>query len=315
MGEFELINRYFKRDSSRDDVVLGIGDDGAVTLPRAGTPLVSVLDTLVAGVHYPDELAPYDIGWRAAAVNLSDLAAMAAEPAWMLLGLTLEEPNTQWLQAFAAGLFAAANDHDVALIGGDTTRGTQTVITVQMSGYASPHGFLSRSGAKDGDAVLVSGTIGDAAAGLEIMRAGGDAAYPEIIDRFRRPLARIQLGRTLAGLATAAIDVSDGLFADLERLLSASGLGGTIEFDALALSPELRAYCGRERALTLALGGGDDYELCFTAPEARVAEVMQRAADTGVAVTRIGTVQADPELRCTDGGSPATYRNEGYRHF
>ncbi|MEX1266336.1 MAG: thiamine-phosphate kinase, partial [Woeseia sp.] len=315
MDEFELIARYFTRRSSRDDVRLGIGDDGAIIDVPAGRSLVSVLDTLVDGVHYPVDLAPQDIGYRAVAVNLSDIAAMGAVPAWMLLGLTLPSADPDWLQGFAAGLYEAADEHGVSLVGGDTTRGTQTVITVQLSGHVDPNAWLARGGARAGDLIFVSGTLGDAAGGLEILKDAAKQDNKELVGRFRRPAPRVALGQALATLASAAIDVSDGLLADLGHVLHASGKGAAIDFQALPLSSELLRYYGRERAVSFALGGGDDYELCFTVPPGKQAALYECASALDVAVTRIGMVDDGDELRCTDNGVPVTLDPVGFQHF
>ncbi|HZW60451.1 MAG TPA: thiamine-phosphate kinase [Woeseiaceae bacterium] len=315
MDEFELINRYFRRATSRDDVCIGVGDDGAVTEVPAGRQLVSVLDTVVEGVHYPRGLAAADVGYRAVAVNLSDLAAMGAVPAWMLLGLSLPAADAAWLQAFADGLYAAAAAYDVALIGGDTTRAAETVVTVQMTGYVAPGRYLTRAGARPGDTICVSGTPGDAAAGLAAIADGSEGAHGKLAARFRRPQARIALGQLLVGVASAAIDVSDGLYADLERLLEASACGGVLECTSLPLSPQLLACAGRERAESLALGGGDDYELCFTVPAAGVHRLGELASATGVTLSPIGTVAAGQGLACTRDGEPIAYAGSGYRHF
>ena len=318
MDEFELIARYFTRRSSRDDVRLGIGDDGAIVDVPPGRSLVSVLDTLVDGVHYPRELAPQDIGYRAVAVNLSDIAAMGAVPAWMLLGLTLPSADPDWLQGFAAGLYEAADEHGVSLVGGDTTRGEQTVISVQLSGHVGPNAWLARGGARAGDLIFVSGTLGDAAGGLEILMdttKEDSEDGKELAARFRRPTPRVKLGQGLAPLASAAIDVSDGLLADLGHVLQASGRGAAIDFQALPLSSALLRHYGRERAVSFALGGGDDYELCFTVPEGKQAALYECASALDVAVTRIGTVDDGDGLRCADNGVPVTLDPVGFQHF
>lgn len=316
MDEFEIIRRYFTRESSRTDVRIGIGDDGAVLVPAAGRELVAVVDTLVYGIHYPETLGPADVGYRAAIVNLSDIAAMAARPRWMTLALTLARAEPGWLEAFAQGLFEAAENYETALVGGDTTRGSDTVVSVQIIGDVEPGKALTRAGAKPGDSVYVTGSVGDAAAGLSILQSGlpqsDDADY--LVRRFTRPDARIVAGEAIAPFASAAIDLSDGLYSDVSKLLTASAVGGSLEVTDLPLSPQIVRLMDEGDAMGFALGGGDDYELCFTASgaEERIAEVAER---TGVAITRIGQVEKGDGLRCFRGGEPYDYEDRGYRHF
>ncbi len=274
-----------------------------------------VADTMVAGVHFPHALAPDDVGYRALAVNLSDIAAMGANPRWMTLMLTLPAADQSWLQSFATGLFAAAGQFNVALIGGDTTSGAELVISIQLTGEVAIDGATLRNGARSGDAIYVTGTPGDAAAGLSLMQGNdkddGDAAH-YLRRRFARPEPRVATGKRIAGLASAAIDLSDGLYSDLEKLVNASDVGATLELDAIPRSPALLGMYSPETALNFALAGGDDYELCFTATEGHLpAELFT----SEVPVTRIGRVQDGAGLRCTLNGKPFTYRHEGYRHF
>src|SRR5215472_16941657 len=231
LGEFALIDRYFRAlGAARGDVAIGVGDDAALLRVPEGAELVAATDTLVGGVHFPPQSTPASIGHRALAVNLSDLAAMGARPAWALLALTLPEADEQWLTEFAAGFGALARAHDVALIGGGTTRGPLTV-TVQLLGHV-PHGrALTRAGGRPGDVLFVSGSPGDAGAGLAIeqgrLAAPADAA-PYLRERFLLPAPRVALGERLRGYARACIDVSDGLLGDAGKLASASGSGAEI---------------------------------------------------------------------------------------
>jgi thiamine-monophosphate kinase len=278
------------------------------------------VETLEAVVHYPETLAPEDIGFRALAVNLSDVAAMAGRPRWMTLALTLVHYDADWLDGFARGLFEAASGHGVSLIGGDTTRGTQTVISVQLLGDVARGGFLTRSGARSGDLLFVTGTPGDAAGGLAVAKRGADGGTDSsderyLRQRFARPDARVEFGCAIGNLATAAIDVSDGLFADAGKLLAASGAGGRIELERLPLSAELTRAFGDDAALQFALAGGDDYELCFTAGAANESAVMAAASGMGHRVTRIGEVEDGRELRCYRDGEQARFSDDGYRHF
>jgi thiamine-monophosphate kinase len=316
VDEFEIIRQYFDRHMNDDSVIVGIGDDGAITKPEAGRDLVTVIDTLVAGIHFPLSLSPIDIGYRAVAVNLSDIAAMAATPKWMTLALTLSESDTSWLDGFAQGLFLAADEHGVVLVGGDTTRGNETVVTVQITGDVDAGSAMLRCGASAGDSLYVTGAVGDASAGLSVLQSGAprskDIDY--LVRRFARPEARVELGRTIAPVASAAIDLSDGLFTDLEKMLSASNVSGSIELNQIPLSEQLRRIMTLEDALRFALGGGDDYELCFTSA-ATAGDINELVNDCDVAVTCIGVVDDGEGLTCTLNGAAYEYRDEVYRHF
>ncbi len=316
MDEFEIIRRYFQRESADESVIIGIGDDGAVTRSASGRDLVTVIDTMVAGVHFPPSLDPTEIAYRSVAVNLSDIAAMGAKPKWMTLALTLSESDPSWLAEFSRGLFEAADEHGVALVGGDTTRGNELVVTVQIAGEVEPGKEILRSGAKAGDAIYVTGTIGDAAAGLSILQSGAprndDINY--LVSRFARPTARVGPGRAISSIATAAIDLSDGLFTDLEKMMLASKVAGVLEINEIPLSSQLRATMASEDALRFALGGGDDYELAFTS--SATADAIQEIANKfDVTVTCIGSVAEGAGLTCTQDGAPYDYKSDGYRHF
>ncbi len=316
MDEFELIRRYFTRASGDDAVLVNVGDDGAVLRAASGRDLVVVVDTLVEGVHYSATLAAEDIGYRAVAVNLSDIAAMGARPRWMTLALTLVQADPAWLAAFSRGLHAAADEFAVTLVGGDTTSGNQTVMSVQILGDVEADAAVLRSGARPGDCIFVSGTLGDAAKGLQLIEAG-PASGPDrehLAARFRRPSARVTLGLRIASLVTAAIDVSDGLHADLSKLLDASECGGSIDVDRLPVSGQLQRIAGAA-ARRLALAGGDDYELCFTAPASAEAELYAIGGELGVRVTRIGAVAAGDRLICKELGVEVDYDVGGYVHF
>lgn len=301
---------------TRDDVRLGIGDDAAVLAPPAGRDLAVATDTLVAGVHFPEATRAADVGWKSLAVNLSDLAAMGAEPAWMLLSLTLPEPDRDWVRDFAAGLGELAGRFGVALAGGDTAGGPLSV-TLQATGFVEPGRALRRDGARGGDGVYVTGTLGDAAAGLAIVQgnlAAGDASRA-LRDRLDRPTPRVAAGRALAGVASACIDLSDGLLVDLARVLDASGRGARLVLDELPASQALRAAVpdpGRRRDLQLA---GDDYELCFTAPPRRHEELARIADDLGLPITRVGEITVDAGMTLTEQGKPVPVTGSGWRHF
>lgn len=324
LGEFDLIERYFGRPAgavlrSRGNVLLGIGDDAAVLDVPPGRQLVAALDTLVEGKHFPIGSAPRSIGHRALAVNLSDLAAMGAEPAWFLLALTLPAADESFLEPFARGMLELAAAHGIALVGGDTTAGPLAV-SVQALGFIEPGQALRRAGGSPGDLVYVSGTPGDSTAGLQLaMQAGtvaalGDMQRQYLLDRFHYPEPRVALGRALRGIASACIDVSDGLAADAGKLAAASGCGVTLEVEHLPLSPALRALAG-EGAARLALGGGEDYELCFTVAPAQVPALEIAADNVKCAVTCIGKLDASGGVSVREYGKRWDFDTRGFDHF
>lgn len=307
MDEFQLIRKHFVRSGEVVGVSTGIGDDGAVLQPDPGKELIAVIDTLVEGIHFPDATDPFDIGYRVVAVNLSDVAAMGGRPRWMTLALTMPTAEETWIARFAEGLHAAASEFDLALVGGDTTTGKTLVVSVQIIADVAAGKAIKRSGARPGDHIYVTGTVGDAAAGLELVASS--ESHPYLSARFLRPDARIEFGQALVGVATAAIDVSDGLFADLGKLLAASGVGGNLDIETLPLSSELCAAFDLETRRRFALSGGDDYELCFTVgPDSTLP-----ATDTPA--TRIGTVVAGEQLTCCLDGTLVPYVDSGYLHF
>ena len=305
VDEFALIRRYFDRKVGAPDIVAGIGDDGAIIAPARGKHQVQVIDTLVEGVHFPLAANASDIGYRVVAVNLSDIAAMGARPRWMTLALTLPEKDDCWIEAFADGLFEAAAEHGVTLIGGDTTSGNAVVATVQITGEVDPDKALLRSGARVGDRIFVTGTFGDAAAGLQLINRGESDDF--LLRRFWRPTARVHTGMRLSGSATAAIDVSDGLLGDLKKLIQASGVGALIDIERVPLSSAMRSRFDVDEQRHLALTGGDDYELCFTAGDAPLPDDL--------ACTAIGTITASRELQCRCDGAIVEIDDSGYRHF
>ena len=308
--EFDLIARIRSRaDASRADVVLGIGDDAALLAPPPGQHLVVAMDTLNAGVHFPAGTAPADVGWKALAVNLSDLAAMGATPAWCTLSLSLPAGDDGFVDGFLDGFLALASAHGVALVGGDTTRGPLSAC-VTAHGFVAPGCALRRAGADVGDDVWVSGTLGDAAAALAQWQAG-EAIDAALRVRLDRPMPRVALGLALRGIASACIDVSDGLLADLGHLCLASGVGAEVEVDALPASTALVAAFDAQARRGLQATGGDDYELCFSAPPARREAI---AAMPGT--TRIGRIVAGDGVRAmTSAGVPWQPVHAGYQHF
>ncbi|HDG9805921.1 TPA: thiamine-phosphate kinase [Raoultella planticola] len=319
-GEFSLIARYFDRvKSMRLDVETGIGDDCALlNIPEKKTLAIST-DTLVAGNHFLPDIDPADLAYKALAVNLSDLAAMGAEPAWLTLALTLPEADEAWLAAFSDSLFMQLNYYDMQLIGGDTTRGPLSM-TLGIHGFVPPGRALKRSGAKPGDWIYVTGTPGDSAAGLAILQdrlvveSAADADY--LLARHLRPMPRVLQGQALRDLASSAIDLSDGLISDLGHILKASGCGARIDLDAMPLSDVLLRHAEREQALRWALSGGEDYELCFTVPELNRGALDVAIGQLGARFTCIGQISAEADgLQLMQSGKPVQLDLQGYDHF
>ncbi len=317
MKEFDWIAELQRQPFSRHpEVILGIGDDAALCTVPAGMHLVTAVDTVVSGVHFPKDTSAFDIGYKALAVNLSDLAAMGASPRWMTLALTCPPVEPSWLAEFTQGLLTLATQHQVSLIGGDTTAGHLTV-TIQVSGVVPAGLALLRSGAQVGDAIYVTGTLGDAGLGL-LAEMQHSLSLPMdaqqfVKNRLNRPTPRVSEGLALRGIAHSAIDISDGLAADLGHILTASGVGACLVVENLPLSPVLRHYVSQQDAATLALTAGDDYELCFTVPPARE-HLLQRVLPSGN-YTKIGTIEAVAGLRCLLAGQPFILDKAGYEHF
>lgn len=317
MAEFDWIAWLKQQAQPRDadnGVVLGIGDDAALCQVPPGMHLAISTDTLVAGVHFPEDTAPADIGYKALAVNLSDLAAMGAKPAWFSLALSVPEMDWDWLQPFSQGLLELAREHHVALIGGDTTRGPLS-ITVTVHGFVPEGHALRRSGAKNGDDIWVTGSLGDAAAALQ--QIGAAMQSMKLRHRLDRPMPRVAAGLVLRELASAAIDVSDGLAQDLGHILKASGVGAEIELGRLPVSSSLLEFHPNDTARwQLQISGGDDYELCFTAPARNAFAIEQALAECGVSASVIGHATEQAGLRClAPDGQPLPLATDGYQHF
>lgn len=319
LGEFELIGRYFNRSTRR--AAVGPGDDCAVLVPRAGMQLAVSCDMLVEGRHFLPTVDPARLGHKALAVNLSDLAACGAEPLACTLALALPRADADWLEAFSAGLYALADAHGCELVGGDTTAGPLN-ICITVFGEVPAGGALLRNGARAGDAVWVShapnGGLGDARLALEAFRGtvvlAGDA-FERVRRAMEQPQPRVALGVALRGIASAAIDVSDGLLGDLTHLLRRSAVGATVDADALPRSAEL-ALQPRALQQLCGLSGGDDYELLFTAPEAAQGRVQKAASEAAVAVSRIGRIEAVNGLRVVDSqGRALTDAWTSFDHF
>ena len=314
LGEFDLIERFFSRDAGRADVLLGVGDDAALLQVPPGQALVAATDTLVEGRHFLSDAPAESVGHQALAVNLSDLAAMGAAPAWALLSLSLPGSDAAWLEPFASGLYALAERHGVALVGGDTVRGPR-VVTVTALGFVEAGQALRRSGARPGDLLYVSGWPGEAAAGLELLRRDPAVdAHDRLVRRYRFAEPRLALGRALRGRASAAMDVSDGLYGDLQKLCAASGVGARLDLECLPVSDELARRHSRTDCERFVLFGGDDYELLFAVPADRAAALEAELAQEHE-LHRIGRIDAEPGVRCTRNGRLEHVTGGGYDHF
>ncbi len=314
--EFELIERYFARPART--AALGVGDDCALVKAPTGLLLAITTDMLVEGTHFLPGTDPRRLGHKSLAVNLSDLAAMGADPRWFQLALALPDADEAWLAAFAGGLSALADAHGIELIGGDTTRGPRA-ISITALGTLPPGYALRRDAATPGEDVWLSGTTGDAALGLAHLAgrvALDDAAAAHCVERLEAPEPRVALGRKLRGIAAAAIDVSDGLLADLAHIAERSGAAAEVDLEALPRSPALAACPDERLALECLVAGGDDYELVFTAPAAKRDEVGAAARAADAVVTRIGRFLAgQPAVRLLAHGEPMEVPRRGYDHF
>ena len=323
MTEFDLIARYFTRPTQH--AALGVGDDCAIINPSPGTQLAISSDMLVEGRHFFHDVSPRSLGHKALAVNLSDLAACGATPVAFTLALALPSINETWLQEFSCGLFALADAHGCELIGGDTTQGPLN-ICITVFGEVPRGQALLRSGAKEGDDIYVSGTLGDARLALEALQ-GKIELPPEILAqarlRLEQPTPRVALGTALRGIATSSIDISDGLAGDLGHILKASGVGAQIDTE---ITMNLIAICVRtdwarglfdaQKQLEIAFSGGDDYELAFTAPPTARQAVQAASARSQTPVTRIGVIQSQPGLRLVDGnGQSVAASFVSFDHF
>jgi len=328
VNEFELIQAYFSTLASKGTgrgVELGIGDDCAILNPPADSQLVVSTDTLIAGVHFPQSTSAFDIGFKSLAVNLSDLAAMGANPLWFTLCITLPDRNTQWIEGLCDGMAELIQQTGIQLVGGDTTKGPLS-ISIHVTGAVPIGQALKRSGARVGDDVYVSGVIGHGAAGLKMALSRVttpddsrlDKRQLDALHRFNRPQPRIELGVALRGIATSCIDVSDGLFADLQHVLSASGVGACLALVSISVSEAVIAstlfsdMSEREKRL-LACNAGDDYELCFTASESQRGSVAVLAAEQALVISRIGRVVEGASI--VEEGSGAELVGLGYQHF
>ncbi len=314
-SEFDLIRRFFTR--ATPSAVLGVGDDAALLAPTPGMLLAVSTDMLVEGQHFAPQDGPGSVGHKSLAVNLSDMAAMGATPRWVTLALSLPRADETWLRGFAGGFFSLAQKFGVELVGGDTTRGPLN-ICVQIIGEVPPGLALRRDGARGGDEIWVSGVLGDAALALanlqrrvELMPLEAASCLP----RLRVPQPRVALGLALRGVASAAIDISDGLLADLGHILECSGVGAEIHFEALPLSEVASRYIEQEAVRNCVLAGGDDYELCFTAPPERHVEVLSIAQRIGLPLACIGAIRGETGLSVLQAGQTMSIKVTGFDHF
>jgi len=318
--EFDFIQRYFRDLTQQDGVVIGVGDDAAVLAIDAMPQLAMASDTLLASTHFPRYASPDQIATRALCVNLSDMAAMGATPKWFTLALTLPQELAcdNWLRDFSRGLAQIADQYNVALVGGDTTAGPLSV-TITVLGEVPNGASLLRSGAAPGEHIFVSGTLGDGAAALDYLIAGSDAgaeSNKRLEQHFYCPQPQIELGLGLRDFATACIDISDGLLADLGHICEASQLRAKIDTKALPIHPDLRQFPDSQ-VLQWALTGGDDYQLCFTIPESRTDDFVQWAQSRKIPVSAIGMlVEPDSKKPAVEiDGQPASAEWRGYNHF
>jgi len=315
-SEFDLIARHFTRPAA--NAVLGVGDDAALIDVANGMDLAVSTDTMVSGTHFFPDVDPETLGHKSLAVNLSDMAAMGAMPYWATLALTLPQVNHDWLAAFAKGFFDLAEEFGVSLIGGDTTRGPLS-LTVTIMGEVPAGAALRRGGAKAGNDIWVSGRIGDAA--LAVAHRHGrlkldEADYREAVMRLYEPTPRVRLGQALRGLATSAIDISDGLLADLGHIGRLSKVGAKVELASIPVSPIGAKHIGTHEGLTAIVAGGDDYELCFTAPVNSRDSIAELTDILGVPLTRIGEVTKGKGVSLVGAdGESVTIDGRGFDHF
>jgi thiamine-monophosphate kinase len=314
--EFDLIARHFTRPAA--NAVLGVGDDCALVDVSNGMDLAVSTDTMVSGTHFFPDVDPETLGHKALAVNLSDMAAMGAMPYWAMLALTVPAVNHEWLAKFAKGFFDLAEEFGVSLIGGDTTKGPLTM-TVTIMGEVPAGAALRRNGAKAGNDIWVSGNLGDAALAVahrrELLKLA-EEDYLEAVMRLYEPTPRVSLGQALRGMATSAIDISDGLLADLGHICALSKVGATVEADRLPVSAIGARHIDSPAGLAAIVAGGDDYELCFTAPENARDSIEDLTDMLGVPLTRIGEIRKGKGVSLLGGdGKPITVDGRGFDHF
>lgn len=318
MGEFDLIKRFFTPADYSSDVLLGVGDDAAVLAVPQNYRLVVAVDTVVEGIHFPVKTSAADVAYRALAVNLSDMAAMGAQPRWFTLSLCLPQADEQWLAEFSASLSQLAGRFGVQLVGGDTVKGPLS-ISIQILGLVDKDQWLTRSGAKPGDVIFVSGSLGEAAGGLQLLlKPDLNASFEyrqHLLERFFRPTPRVELGLRLKSLASSAMDVSDGLLTDLRKLCVASHCGADLQLEKLPNSMPLSSVFGEARVEHFALHGGDDYELLFTVPANGVVAVQAIVSEISVPCTEIGRITHNSGVQCYRRQEAVEVEEGGFDHF
>lgn len=317
--EFDIIKHYFQnKQKPKNDILLNSGDDCAAIEVPADQALLLTMDTLVAGKHFPDNTDPFDIGYKALAVNLSDLAACGALPRFMTLSLTLPNADASWLQKFSDGLFTLANQLDVSLIGGDLTQGPLS-ITIQAHGICPKNKILKRSGAKLGELICVTGHPGHAGVGLKLVQKKIQLPlekHEPFLQALRRPAPRVAAGILLREFATSAIDVSDGLIQDLSHIIANTQFGANVNIDTLPIQAMLEAGLSKEYAIHLALTNGDDYELCFTLPVDHYDTVFKCLSNLNIPTTVIGQIITEPGIRLFDDNDQTLeLASTGFQHF
>jgi len=318
LAEFDLIREFFSNSTaSRDDVILGIGDDCAQLQPPPGMEMAITTDTLVEGVHFSPGTDPEALGHKSLAVNLSDLAAMGAQPSWVTLALTMPASDPDWLKGFSRGFLTLAQKHHVALIGGDTTSGPLS-ITVTAHGFVEPHQAIRRSGAKVGDQIYVTGSLGDAGLALLARQGGytpGDG-FSQLEQCLDRPQPRLAAGQALNSIATAAIDISDGLISDLGHICERSGVGARVYLDRIPTSAQVKKYLQQGGDWGVVVAAGDDYELCMMVSPAQEPLLEAISSELDCNLTLVGEMVAGTEVACIrPDGSVVTEYTSGYQHF
>lgn len=318
-GEFELISKYFaKQKLQRGDVELSQGDDCALLVSPPGTQIAVSTDSLVAGTHFLENANPKWVGHKALASNISDLAAMGAEPAWVSMAISLPNPDEKWLEGFCEGFFRLADDHNLQLIGGDTTRGPLS-ITLTIHGFVPEKQALLRSGAGVGDKIFVSGSLGDSHAGLEVILDEQKRLLPNALELEKRHYcanSRVDLGMLLRGKASSCIDISDGLISDIKHIMARSNVGAEVHCDKLPVSQELVEFCENKLvAQNYALKSGEEYELCFTVPQHLIESVHLAAENNGVQITEVGEVTDSQTLRLFRNNKALRENVAGFDHF
>jgi len=319
ISEFDIINHYFaKRTQSRGDVVFGIGDDCALLQPPTDKQLVTTVDTLVSGIHFPENTKPQDIGWKSLAVSLSDIAAMGANPAWVSLSITLPSADPNWISSFCDGFFDLLDQYHCQLITGDITHGPLSISTF-VHGFITPNKAILRSTAKEGDLIYVTGTLGDSGLALDVLNGKPTLNEKDkkfVLEKLNKPQPRVEEGKLINDYANSGIDISDGLAQDLGHILEDSGKGALLNLDAIPLSDAVKNNVEKPKALEYALKSGDDYELCFTlSPEDKEAvEKLVHKFDCGCVC--IGVIESQTGLRGQQAdGKIIHITQEGYQHF